>query len=101
MNNEDAIRVLLLEGNADTGVKGHRRKTPLHLAGTPESVKLLMENLTKNSDPYDKMLKRSYTPGCTGNQKLVEVCAKSMKLKELEQCKCGDITDIPGSNVYK
>ena len=46
MGNEELAKVLLLEGNANTGIEGHRLVTPLHLAYTPSMIKLLMSNLT-------------------------------------------------------
>ena len=55
MSNEHFVRMLLLNGDARTGVKGHRLKTPLHYAKLPSIVKILMENLSDNKDPYHKM----------------------------------------------
>ena len=55
MSNEHFVKMLLLDGNAKTGVKGHRLKTSLHYAKLPSIVKILMENLSDKMDAYCKM----------------------------------------------
>ena len=52
----EAICSLLIERNADTNIKGHRSKTPLHKATHPKIVQLLVQN---GADPYAKMTDKS------------------------------------------
>ena len=85
LGNEDIIKMLLLNGGAKTGIQGHRLKTPLHYANNPTTVRLLMENLSDDTDPYKKM--NSYNANvelncCSGNNEFVH------SLDKLEMCKC-------------
>ena len=104
MGNEELAKVLLLEGNANTGIEGHRLVTPLHLAYTPSMIKLLMSNLTDSQDVYRKMSsdKDIELNGCASDGRFVKSCKiaqpKTGDLKEeaLESCKChggNDVTD--------
>ena len=85
MGNENFVKTLLLDGNAQTGVKGHRLKTPLHYAKTPSIVKLLMGNLSHWDDPYHKMLLQlnEYDNKCNAIGRFVS-------LQNLYQCSCNE-----------
>ena len=89
LGNEDIIKMLLLNGGAKTGIQGHRLKTPLHYANNPATVRLLMENLSDDTDPYKKM--HSYNANvelncCSSNNDFVH------SLDKLEMCKCKPCT---------
>ena len=85
LGNVDIIKMLLLNGGAQTGIQGHRLKTPLHYANDPTTVRLLMEKLSDNMDPYKKM--HAYNANieldcCSGNNEFVD------SLDKLEMCNC-------------
>ena len=109
MGNEQLAKVLLLEGNANTGIQGHRLITPLHLAYTPSMIKLLMANLTNGQDVYKKMSsdKDIEGYGCSSDGKFVNSFkiaeSKTGELKEeaLESCKCDDGKDVPDCKMNK
>ena len=85
----DIVRMLLINGQAKTNVKGHRHKTPLHYAKSPEMVKLLMQHLTEESDTYCKQLNVEVVTDCTSAQNYVQ----ADELKHLEQCKCNEFAE--------
>ena len=81
----------MLDGNANTGVKGHQLKTPLHYAKTPSIVNFLIKNVTNGMDPYNKTLNKEYVNRSNCNIRTDVQVAKSMSLDDtLERCKCID-----------
>ena len=83
MSNEHFVRMLLLDGNAKTGVKGHRFKTSLHYAKLPSIVKIIMENLSYKMDPYCKMYEKDNENGikCGSGGRFVQ-------FNNLSACSC-------------
>ena len=83
MSNERFVRMLLLDGNAKTGLKGHRLKTPLHYAKVPSIVKILMGNLSDAKDPCHKM--------CEKDNETDDKCCSSgrfVQFNNIIQCSC-------------
>ena len=97
------------EGNANTGIQGHRLITPLHLACKPSMIKLLLASLTNGQDVYKKMssnrdieLKRCSSDGKFVNPfKIAQNHTGHFKVVTLESCKCHNGNDVPDCRVNK
>ena len=109
LGNEELVKILLSEGNANTGIQGHRLITPLHLAYKPSMIKLLMGSLTNGQDVYQKMssnrdieLKRCSSDGKFVNPfKIAENYTGNLKVVTLESCNCNDGNDVPDCKLNK
>ena len=93
----------MLDGNANTGVKGHQLKTPLHYAKTPSIVNFLIKNVTNGMDPYNKTLNKEDVNRSNCNVRTDVQVAKYMSLDDtLERCKCIDNSvDTLGETEFK